>query len=439
MDKILRIAWTEYLNAVRSKAFLISILMLPVMMFGGILIPKLIGDKVDTKDRRLAVWDRSGQLAAFLAAQAREHNERETFEVKNGQRGKQIQPAFLIQPWQPRAVELDQAELVLSDRVRKGDFFAFLIIGKDAVSSQAGPDASISYYTETPTFTALPNWIERQVNEEIKRLRLETAKLDRGLIGALTRNTPVEKLGLAKAATTGEVIKAEKENKVATFAIPFGSMFLLFMLVLTSAPALLSTVLEEKIQKIAEILLASVSPFELMLGKLLGAVLVSFSLSVLYLGAIIFALWNYGLLAMIPPSHFVLFLLLQFLALMIYGSFFSAIGAACSEIRDAQNMMAPAMILIMVPLFVWMPVMQSPASTFSRVLSLVPPLTPLLMMLRVSIPPGPPWWEITLGVVLTIAYMLVCVWASAKVFRIGLLSQGQAPSFKRLLGWVCSR
>ena len=61
------------------------------------------------------------------------------------------------------------------------------------------------------------------------------------------------------------------------------------------------------------------------------------------------------------------------------------------------------------------------------------------MMLRVSIPPGPPWWEITLGVVLTIGFMLVCVWASAKVFRIGLLSQGQAPSFKRLLGWVCSR
>ena len=87
MDKILRIAWTEYLNAVRSKAFLVSILMLPVMMFGGILIPKLIGNKVDTKDRRLAVWDRSGQLAEFLAAQAKEHNERETFEVKNGQRG----------------------------------------------------------------------------------------------------------------------------------------------------------------------------------------------------------------------------------------------------------------------------------------------------------------------------------------------------------------
>ena len=439
MDKILRVARTEYLNAVRSKAFLIGLILLPVFMFGGILIPQLLKDKVDTKDRRVAVWDRSDKLYAFLAAQATQHNERECFDLRNGDRGNKIRPAFVLEPWRPTAAQIEQADLVLSDRVRKKEVFAFLIIGKDAVSAKGGADAGISYYTETPTFTDLPNWMERQVNEEIKRLRLETANLDRELIARLTRYTPVQKLGLAKVAATGEVIKAKRANEMVTFGIPFISMFLLFMLVMSSAPALLNTVLEEKIQKIAEVLIASVSPFELMLGKLLGAVFVSLTLSALYLGAIIFTLWKYQMAGLVPVSHYVLFMLLQFLALMIYGAFFSAIGAACSEIRDAQSMMFPAMLLMMIPMFVWMPIMQSPMSTFSRVLSLIPPLTPMLMMLRISVPPGPPWWEVSLGVVLTLAFMLACVWASAKIFRIGLLSQGQPPSFKRLLGWVCSR
>jgi ABC-type Na+ efflux pump permease subunit len=133
------------------------------------------------------------------------------------------------------------------------------------------------------------------------------------------------------------------------------------------------------------------------------------------------------------------FLLFQLLALLIFGSIFSAIGASCSEIRDAQSMMFPAMLLIMIPLFTWMPVLQSPSSTFARMVSLFPPATPMLMLLRIAIPPGPPWWEIVLGVVLTFGFMLACVWASAKIFRIGLLSQGQAPSLARLVAWLTSR
>ena len=135
---------------------------------------------------------------------------------------------------------------------------------------------------------------------------------------------------------------------------------------------------------------------------------------------------------MIPASHYVWFILFQLLALFIYGSIFSAVGAACTEIRDAQSMMFPAMLGMLVPMWVFLPIIQSPSSAFARVMSLIPPFTPMLMMLRISVPPGPPWWEIALSVVLTVLFMLGCVWASAKIFRIGILSQGQTPSFARL-------
>ncbi|MBI3877104.1 MAG: ABC transporter permease, partial [Verrucomicrobia bacterium] len=101
--------------------------------------------------------------------------------------------------------------------------------------------------------------------------------------------------------------------------------------------------------------------------------------------------------------------------------------------------MFPVMMMVMLPFFVWMPVMQSPNSAFARCASLFPPATPMLMMLRIAIPPGPPWWEVALGVVLTTLFMLASVWAAGKIFRIGLLAQGQAPTFAKLFKWVLSK
>ena len=123
-------------------------------------------------------------------------------------------------------------------------------------------------------------------------------------------------------------------------------MFLLYMMVMSAAPSLLNTVLEEKMAKISEVLLSSVTPFQLMLGKLFGTVLVSLTLSTLYLSSAVFMLWKANLLHLVPPQIFLWFLLFQLLALLIFGSLFSAVGAACSEIRDAQNFMFPVMMMV---------------------------------------------------------------------------------------------
>jgi len=95
--------------------------------------------------------------------------------------------------------------------------------------------------------------------------------------------------------------------------------------------------------------------------------------------------------------------------------------------------------VVMVPYLMFIPVLESPASPFSRGVSLFPPATPMLMFLRIAIPPGPAWWEVALGLGLTVAFMLGCVWASAKIFRIGILSQGQAPSIPKMIRWVFSK
>jgi len=211
-------------------------------------------------------------------------------------------------------------------------------------------------------------------------------------------------------------------------------MFLMFILVMTSAPVMLNNVLEEKMQRIAEILVASVSPFQLFLGKIVGIVLVSWTLSVLYLGGAAYLAARFAV--PVPPALFAWFLLFQLLALFIFGSIFSAIGAACSEIRDAQSLMMPAMLVVMIPMFVWLPVLKSPDSGFATAMSLIPPVTPFLMMLRLAVPPGPAAWEIAAGVLLTAGFTLATVWAASRGFRVGILSQGQTPSLTRLFRWV---
>ncbi len=206
---------------------------------------------------------------------------------------------------------------------------------------------------------------------------------------------------------------------------------LMFMMIMSVTPAMLNNVLEEKMQKISEFLVSSVTPFQLMMGKLTGAVWIGLTLSMIYLSAA-FGLAHYFEIAdRIPISLYAWFVFFLFIALVIFGSIFSAIGAACSEIRDAQSLMTPVMLLVIIPMMCLGPVFDSPSSTFSMAVSLFPPATPMLMFARIAMQPGPETWEIVLGVILSAAFATACVWAAGKVFRVGILSQGQAPSFAR--------
>ncbi len=440
MDKIWRVAWTEYLNSVRSKAFIIGVLALPLLAGLSIGLQYYADKKKDISDRRFAVVDHSGALYGTIATKAKERNETWIFQpAQNGKR-EQNAPRFIAEEFRSEGRDARAVEAALSERVRRKELDAFIIIGKEAASAEAGAATGIAYYAQSHTYTELADWLEHTLNDEIHKLRLERAGLDQKLVSKLTGHVPVKRLGLASVDTaTGEVKKAKEENRAATFAVPFGCMFLLYMMVMSAAPALLNTVLEEKMAKISEVLLSSVSPFQLMLGKLLGATMVSLTLTALYLSTIGWLLWKFSLSHLVTPEIVAWFLLFELLQLLIFGSFFSAVGAACSEIRDAQNFMFPVMMMVMLPFFVWMPVMQSPNSSFARLVSLFPPATPMLMMLRIAIPPGPPWWEVALGVVLTTLFMLASVWAAGKIFRIGLLAQGQAPTFAKLFKWVLSK
>jgi ABC-type Na+ efflux pump permease subunit len=213
----------------------------------------------------------------------------------------------------------------------------------------------------------------------------------------------------------------------------------MFITVISTTPQLMQSVLEEKMSKISEVLLGSVSPFQLMLGKLLGNVGVALLLAFLYLGTAYGVALKYGYGDLASPGLVAATVLFIFLGVMLFGSLFMAIGSACNDMKDAQSLMFPVMMLAMLPAFFWTVVLQQPSSPIAVGVSLFPPATPFLMLMRMALSPTPPAWQVILSVVLTTITALACVWASAKIFRTGLLMQGKSPNFAELAKWVLAK
>lgn len=448
MNKVLAIARAEFVQAVMSKAFIIGLFAMPLLMGGSLVFQKFVGDRVDLTPRTLAVYDPSGELWPTLEAAAAARNEyaiwkpiessaeaSDASETTEAER-KQIRPEFVLERYEPAGEE--RADVVLSARVKAKELQGFVLIDPSIVTEEPS-ERPFAYHTNEPTFTELPEWVNEVVNAQLRAKRFEAANMDQALAASLSRKVSLTTWGLAAAEADGSVKEAEKESKLRTFAIPFAALMLLFMLVMTTAPQLMNQVLEEKMQRISEVLVSSVSPFQLMVGKLVGSVAVSSTLALVYLGGVVWSTHHWGVSHFIPPSSYAWFLLMMVFALLMYGSLFGALGSACSELRDAQSLMAPAMIMIMIPMFSLSAIIESPNGSVATALTYFPTATPMIFMLRLLAPPGPPTWEIFAAPLMCLATTVVLLWASSKIFRMGVLSQGQAPTFRRMIGWVLSK
>jgi ABC-2 type transport system permease protein len=218
--------------------------------------------------------------------------------------------------------------------------------------------------------------------------------------------------------------------------VPVGSLVLLFMMVMLTTPQMMSSIIEEKSSRISEVLLASVSPFDLMLGKLLACCATAALVGLLYLGLGLVVAWHFGLAGLFSPLSLFYLVLFQGLAVVLHGSLYLAVGAACSEPRDGQGLLAPLVLLSSVPLMTLGSLMQDPNSPLATALSLFPLSAPFVLCFRLNSQPGPPQGEVLLSVAITLGTALFWVWAASRIFRVGLLAQGRLPGPAELWRWI---
>jgi ABC-2 type transport system permease protein len=450
---MLVVAVREYLAAVRTKAFVIGLVIMPILMGGSIVVQHLLKDFRDIKEKKFVVVDRTpGQkLWPEVEKEVARYNKEDR---KDPATDKEIKPSFEVEDEPPSA---DTPEAIgeqrerLSERVRKGDLFGFLEIGPDVLeplppgtdpNSDAGKRHAVRYQSNHPTNEAFPHLVQKQLAESVTKIRYEQAVRKEKLSGsfnevnAIVQPVPLQSKGLSQRNAKGEVEDATEQNRFAPVVVPLALMLLMFMIIMMGATPQMQGVVEEKMQRVAEVLLGSVRPFVLMLGKLLGMTAVSLTITAVYLGGLYWAAHHYGFAEYVPGSLLAWFVLFQCLAALMFGSLFIAVGAACTDMRETQNLLWPVMLLAITPMFVLGNVLQEPNSAVATGLSFFPFATPMLMMVRLSVPPGIDAWQPLLGALVVLATTLLCVYAAGRIFRVGILMQGKGASLKDMARWV---
>jgi ABC-2 type transport system permease protein len=456
MRKIRAIALREYLAAVKAKAFLVTILLMPVLMGGSVGLQILFKKLDDAKEKRYAVIDRTPnqKIFAFLEDAAQKMR---AAKAKDPQVASLLgaKASFVaVPPSSSTAEAMAEQRYEISQQIEKGEYEALIEIGPrvfdfhpevvdiDKKGFFVNPEkvddqAAVRFQAKNVGAMQFRRLVEGLVSQAVQQERLQKKGLS--LLDIQMAQIPVAVK--AKALTrrdskTGELVDAADETQIINIFLPFAFIMLMFMIIMMCAAPAMHGVIEEKSQRIAEVLLGSVAPFQLMAGKLLGVVAVSVTMAVVYLSGGFFVASHFGFADMLPLSLLGCFLGMLILALLIFGSLFIAIGAAAADIKETQTLLMPVMMIACLPFFALGPIMQDPSGPIARACSFFPLATPMLLVARQSVPPGVPWWEMLAGIALVLATTLVCVWAAGRIFRVGILMQGKGPKFADLIRWA---
>jgi uncharacterized protein (TIGR03435 family) len=309
---------------------------------------------------------------------------------------------------------------------------ALVVIHPEAVKPAAAvpsTDAVYDLYVPASLDDRADGEIQQDLRDAIINARVHDRALDRDAIDALIRVPRVRSV---------TVIKGQEQQTVGAFNafLPMAFGLLLFMGAITGGQSLITSTVEEKSSRVIEVLLSAVSPMELMAGKLIGQLSVSLLTLSLYIAIGLAGAMSFSVFGLINP-WLILYLVIFFLiTYLVFGSLMMAIGAAVNDMREAQSMMMPIMMTLIIPWALWLPISRDPNSLMSTVLSFLPMMSGFTMMLRMASATPPPLWQVWLSIVVGAGTVVGALWFTAKVFRIGLLMYGKAPNFATLIRWA---
>lgn len=311
-------------------------------------------------------------------------------------------------------------------RVLAGELTALVTAGPNVLEA----DGSFGLYHDKALDHEYIDQIRDAVQGTVVAERFKLAKIDPREV-EIMRQPP-----LANTVTVTE--EGEKRtNSAIQFIVPAAFFFLLWMSVMSGGQYLLMSTIEEKSSRVMEVILSAVSPMQLLIGKVIGQGLVGLTILAVYVGVGLLGASRFGILDQIPSDKLPWLGLYFLMAYFFFAGLMAAVGSAVTEIREAQALMGPIMMLLMIPIFLWFFILDNPNSMFAQVVSFIPPVTPFVMILRVSqVGQEIPMWQIVATTAIGFAGVAVVIWAAAKIFRIGVLMYGKPPSLLALVKWV---
>ena len=422
----------EFKERVAKKSFIVTTILMPVLMLAFMAAPALIMSLSSPENRTLAVIDNSGIVLPALV----EH-----------------QPENLVLV--PTAEPLDSA--IRSDR-----YNGVLVIGADVAAS---PKASL--YMHDASSVELESMLASRIEDAVRDQKLKSYNID-NLQQILDETETNVNLSTIRVDDKGE---GESTSSFLSFGIGLFSTFILYMFLLMYGQMVMTSIIEEKNNRVLELVVSSVKPIQLMLGKILGVGLVAV-LQVFIWGVLICLMSAFVVPLLMPESitsqvemmnagtldmasgvdpdmlravgmftsvgylatlfgYILLFLVGGFL---FYASIFAAIGSAVDNIQDASQLQSFAIIPIIVALVFSMSVATDPNTSAAFWFSMIPFTSPMVMLAR--IPFGIPHWEIWVSVVVLYISFVIMAWIAAKIYRVGIFMYGKKPTVRDLIKWA---
>lgn len=467
-NKIMLVAGREYKSTVMTKAFLIGAIIFPIVIWtAAILIPALVKTKTPPLKGTVAIMDGTGvvaaafkkaldpdeikkQLAAFedqdggdqtkkaLEASGMANNQLAMAAAKRqiGQFKGQPIPELKFVDLTPEQENEEQ----LRQQVLNGDIIAWIHIDKRALDPTAWlqpDDKETNPLKQSPVSMLTADHMHADNSDRLSSVLRQTITNERFVQAGMSLQSVVvmlipPRVDTMKAKAEGNV----QSSEIADLLIPLGFMILLWISTFTGGQYLLTSTVEEKTNKIIEVILSGTSPMQLMTGKILGQGAVAMTMLLIYAGMSVGALMKFELGYLVEPTKLILVFPYFLMAFFFIACMMAAIGSAVNEMREAQALMGPVMLIVMLPWLAWMPIVRGPNDPFATIASFIPPMTPFVMALRLGTNQPIPMWQIVATLVIGFAAVFVFIWMTAKIFRIGILMTGKAPNFMTLLRWV---
>ena len=455
MRRVVQVAVREFVVTVSNRAFIIGLLVMPALIAAfATLMPRLFTARDYKVEGHIRIIDSTGRVVSQFrtALDARQIEARRADQTQRalentpaavrefaGNRGNQaIQQAMgpipdLRLEERPATADLQQEKAWLTETDGGLPHLALVVIHPNAVLPANGELQYGTYdlYVPSNLDDRADGEIQQSLREALINARGEAQSLNRAKINALIQVPRVRSI---------TVTQGDERQTVRGFniALPVSVAALLFIGVMTGGQALLTSTVEEKSNRVIEVLLSAVSPMELMAGKLIGQMAVSLLVLSLYIAMGLTVLTSLSLFGLFNP-WLILYVFIFFVIMyLVFGSLMMAIGSAVNEMREAQGLMMPLMLILMIPWILWFPISRNPDSLVSVTLSFLPPVNTFGMLLRMASNTPPPWWQVWLSIAIGVGSVFVAIWFAAKVFRIGLLMYGKPPNIATLIRWARS-
>jgi len=425
----------EYLTKVKNKSFIVMTFLSPLIMIALVAVVAYLSQLNNDKQRTISILDESGYLSDVF-----QNTDNTTYTNLSG-------------------LNFNDAIALVKEK----DDYGLLYIAR--VDSMDMSSANVKFYSEESPSLGIISGLEERIEKRLRDLKLQKDGVTMAQIEASKTN-----IDIAQESFEGE--KSSKIDNIIKLAFGGAAGYLLFMFIIIYGNMIMRSVIEEKTSRIIEVIISSVKPIQLMMGKIIGTSLAGITQFAIWviLGSVLMiivssifgidlaqinspqqemmdqAMQADGAQAMaenviiaignLPLTNLIIAFMFFFIGgYLLYSSLYAAIGAAVDNETDTQQFMLPILMPLILAVYVGVfTVIEDPHGTVSTVFSFIPLTSPVVMLMR--IPFGVPIWQQGLSLVLLIGTFVLAVWFAAKIYRVGILMYGKKPTYKELFKWL---